>query len=482
MLQSGGVLVKGTTVVWTGSPQTWGTWSNSIELGNRWASYGEIYRQGTWVRIVIDKRAGCVARLPLKTYQRAARGRPEARDHPYAQLLRKPNTRHSRFFFWLWTATTYDIFGEAIWGKVRDRGGRPTQLLPLHPTAMRITDESDGELTWEFDNGKVRISGIPSSDLVHFRNYNPDDINRGLSKLESVRQTLENEDAARRATSSFWRNGARPGTVLTHPKTLSTPAADRVKVQWREMAEGADNTGKTVVLEEGMKPERLMLTAEEAQYIDGRKINREEFVAMYDMPPPAVHILDRATFSNIVEQMRSVYRDSMPPLLNAFEGDLEMQLRGSIRPGASEPDFGDDVYAEFLLDEVLRGDFEQRADAKQKAINSGQMTPAEAREMENLPFIEGSDRLFINSTMVPVDVAATAPEPNTVPVPEELDPATMRTLMGRLSRPKSLDEVDTAALVSGLNGHTDMVLARFYEARAAGEDVAGLRARLQSKE
>jgi phage portal protein BeeE len=65
------------------------------------------------------------------------------------------------------------------------------------------------------------------------------------------------------------------------------------------------------VLEEGMEPKPLTLTAEEAQYIETRKLNREEVCAAYDMPPPVVHILDRATFSNITEQMRSMYRDTM---------------------------------------------------------------------------------------------------------------------------------------------------------------------------
>jgi phage portal protein BeeE len=70
----------------------------------------------------------------------------------------------------------------------------------------------------------------------------------------------------------------------------------------------------------------MTLTAEEAQYIETRKLNREEVCAAYDVPPPVVHILDRATFSNITEQMRSMYRDTMAPRLNGFEA-IELDLR-----------------------------------------------------------------------------------------------------------------------------------------------------------
>lgn len=511
MFQSNGVIVKSPTVIWSGPPSAWGnSWPATLQLGHRWASYSEIYRRQHWVRTCVDKRASLLSRLPLKVYEHDDQNRPEARGHPYAVLLNRPNIRHGRVFFWAWMESTYDIFGETFAGKIRDAGGRPVQLVPLHPSSMREVGERDGRVLWDFDNGKVRISNIPDEDLLHLRTYNPDSFTRGLSKLESLRSTLENEDAALRSQSSFWRRGARPGVALSHPGQLSKPAADRLKLQWDAIAAGADNTGTTVVLEEGMKPEVMQISASEAQYIDGRKLNREEVVAGYDMPPPAVHILDHATFSNITEQLRSVYRDTMAPICVGHESELEVQLRGAVRPGASEPDFGDDVYAEWLLDGVLRGDFEQRADAYQKAINSGWTTPAEVRKLENLPFIEGSDKLYINSTMVPLDGAFANPlgalvragfEPDAstasmgippiahtglVPVTVQgedaavaLPPGQVRSLMGRLSRYKALDEIDTDALVAGLNGSTQTVLDALNESRIAGEDVAGLRARLQ---
>lgn len=463
------------TTLWTGTNQSWGTWPAQLQLGNQWASYAAIYRRQHWVRTCVDKRAALLARLPLKVYRHDDLNRPEEYGDPYARLLARPNPKLSRFWFWLWVQATYDIYGEAFIGKLRDRGGRPYELCLLHPTAMHEDDERDGRIMWEFDNGKVRLSNIPDEDLVHFRTYNPDSLCRGMSKLESLRSTLENEDAALRAQSSFWRNGARPGVALTHPGVLSKPAADRLKLQWDQVAAGADNTGRTVVLEEGMKPEILSLTAEEAAYIDSRKLNREEVVAGFDMPPPAVHILDHATYSNITEQMRSVYRDTMAPVTISHEAELETQLRGSVRPGASEPDFSEDVYAEFLLDGVLRGDFEQRADAYQKAINSGWMTPAEVRKLENQPFIEGSDQLFINSTMIPIEGAADM---------VELPPATLgadeaRMVMGRLSRPKTLGEIDRDSLVAGLNGGSKVVLAQLDAAVAGDEGVMGLRGRIR---
>ena len=484
MILSGGVLTKApNSIIWTGTTSTWG----NLQLSGWWSSYSGIYRKQLWVSVVVNKRARGTARLPLKTYTRDANDeREDARDHPYAELLRKPNPRLDGFGLWLWTSSTFDIYGEAIWLKVRDRGGRPVELHPMHPTAVQ-SELKDGRLVYTVNTATARIENIDESDVVHFKTYNPDDPTRGLSPLEPLRATLENEDAARRATSSFWLRGARPGTALTHPGKLSQAAQDRLKLQYDAIAAGADKTGATVVLEEGMTPQVLTVSAEEAQYIETRKLNREEVCGAYDVPPPVVHILDHATFSNITEQMRSMYRDTMAPHLKGFEATLESQLRGSVRKGKTEPDFGDDVYAEFLLDEVLRGDFEVRAAATQAAINSAQMTPNEARKLDNRKPLPGGDQLFINSTMIPIAAAAAPPalpvapedEPE-MPMDEPMaDVIPIRTVMGRLSRQVSLDDVDVESLVDGLNGHAAAVRSAYWAAKAANEDVAGLRARLK---
>ena len=459
-IQSRGVLrgidVKTPSVtIWQGTTSTW-----NVELLNRWVSYAAIYRDNETVAAVIDKLARATARLPLKVYQRADLGRPEARTHPYAALLRSPSRQIDPFTFWVWTVSTLNLYGEAFWGKVRDSGGRPVELVPLHPVGMHY-DEDTGR--WRFDTGKVRVDNIRRDDLVHFRFYNPDDTVRGLSPLESLRQTLANTDAARRAQQAFWRNGGRPSVVLTTPSTLKREeTVQRLRMQWNDIHAGADNFGKVAILEEGLTPEVLSLSAEEAQYIEGRKLDREEVLIRFDMPPPVLHILDHATFSNIVEQMRSMYRDTMAPRLKHLESVMEFELR--------RPDFGDEVYAEFLLDEVLRGDFEQRVDSYQKGVNSGWLTPAEVRNMENLPFVEGSDRLFVNSTMVPIETAATP----------ALPAETVRSLMGRLSRQKDLGDVDQDALVAGLNGEASVVLAALEDAKHAGDTIPAFRDRLRA--
>lgn len=463
MFLSGGVVTKSPLDVTVGSSH----FPYMPTMSGGWPSaYGTMYARQLWVYTVVRKRARALARLPLPVYRRTADdGRERVGEHPMAQLLQHPNPALSPFDLWVWTGSTYDLHGWTAWYKARDpKAPAGMWLYPLHPASLHRNPETG---QWDFDNGKLQLRNIAERDLVIFRDFNPDSLTYGLSPLEPLRATLENEWAARTATSSFWKRGARPGMALAHPGRLSKGAQVRLREQMDDVAAGADKTGVTVVLEEGLKPEKMTLTAEEAQYIETRRLNREEVCAAYDMPPPAVHILDRATFSNITEQFRSVYRDTMGAILPGYEQTLELDLRRTEWPN-------DDVYAEFLLDGVLRGDFEARQAALSQASH---MTIAEKRKVENLPFIDGTDRIFLNAGILPIDSIDAAAQAADQGGADVIPLTVARAVMGRLSWQQNLEQVDPKALVAGVQ-QSGAVLQALALERASGGDVASLKERI----
>lgn len=446
MFQSNGVLTKAPDqLVWSGSLRDW---PNTLPINGAWSSYSAIYRGQLWVTVLVNKIANATARLPLKVYEVKDGGRSSASTSPYGRLLAAPSTIIDPFSFWLWTTSTLNIHGEAFWGKVRDAGGRPVELVPLHPNYIH-SESVKGRIVWRYESTDHKYD-IDRRDLVHFKLFNPDSVFRGMSPLEPLRSTLENEDGARRANSALWRNGGRPSVYLQHPGQFKNDAvSQRLALQWSQIHSGVDNWAKAAILEEGMTANVMPLNVEELQYIEARKLNREEVCAAYDVPPPVVHILDRATFSNITEQMRSMYRDTMAPKLALLESTLEFELRDGRFGANTEPDFSENEYAEFLMDGVLRGSFEARTGAYQAAIQSGWMTPAEVRELENLPFIEGSDQLMANAALQPMQTELEPPAQLALPA------GPVRSTLGRLGRCKSLDElpaVDNHDLQTLING------------------------------
>lgn len=396
--------------------------TTGLELLNRFAAYAEIFRRQIWVHVLVRKLAYGTARLPFEVRQRTDTGTEQtAEDHPLARLLARPNEQLDAFRLWLWTAATKEIYGEAYWLKLRDHLGRVAELQPMHPANVIVERGEAGELVYYYAAGVRDVTllpPIPAADVVPFTEYNPETLARGLSTLEPLRDTLYTEDAARRATASWWRRGARPSIALTHPGTLSEPAQIRLRATWDAQHAGADLMGGTAILEEGMKPEVLQLSAEEMQYIESRKLNREEVCAAYDVPPPVVHILDRATYSNVTEQMRSMYRDTMAPKLGMYEATVAHHLTPDFDPTGQ-------TYARFNLDEVLRGDFETRASSVRELIASGVLMPAEARPMFGLnPAGPEAQQLYANAALVPLGTTPDAPPVDTTgePLPQPAPP------------------------------------------------------------
>ena len=379
--------------------------TTALELTGIWAAYGALYRNQLWVNTVIRKLAFGTARLPFDVKDQAGDSNSQS-PHvgPLADLLARPNDRLDSFRLWLWTSATFDIYGEAFWLKVRDDTGRVRELHPMNPTNVIVRrDPNTGGIFYLYTAGvrsTTLLPPIPAADVVPFLAFNPDDLPRGMSNLEPLRQTLLNEDAIRRANASWWKRGARPSVVLRHPNTLSAGAQTRIKTGFDDAQAGVDNMGGSTVLEEGMDLTIVQLNAEEMQYIESRKLNRGEVCAAYDVPPPVVHILDNATYSNITEQMRSMYRDTMAPRFSLFESAVRHHL---------VPDFDSTgtVFVRFNMNEVLRGDFEVRATAAIGLVTSGIMKPSEARPMFDLP--DGgvsADLLYANAAMVPLGTPA----------------------------------------------------------------------------
>ena len=467
-------------------------------------AYELVFERQLWAQVAIEKLTNLQMQLPFKVYERSDRGRGPAGDSPFGELMARPSDSMDPVTFWGWFTLQRHIHGAAFARKVRDRGGRPVRLRLIHPTRMRYgpprgeswdRDTQPGVGWWYTTDPRTLVEErIERSEFVAWRRRSPRHPELWLSMLEQLRDTLETEAAAKLANRSLMQRGGKHSVILKTPKNFgagTSAVLERLADQYQRRHGGVDNWGRPLILEDGMEPVLLDQSPREMEYIEGRRLNREEVAAAADIPPPAIGILDRATFSNVTEQNRMLYRLTMPPLLQSFEAMINFDLRDGRHGRPGPPDFGDAFYFEHLIDGVLRGSTEERIAANAQAIQTGQMTPAEARELENRPFLEGSDRLFVNTAMAPLDeapamsppaltrtagpgggsVAAGAGQPR-----RSLDRATAGKVVGRLSRVADLAGIDRAQLVAGLDEPAAAVVRQAVDHVVdLGGDVAGLR-------
>lgn len=359
------------------------------------ADYHQIWRTQGSVRMVVTFLARNIAQLGLPVYHRAGDSdRKRLQDHPLAKLLRQPNPWTTRYRFINALVHDFAIHDVAYLLKTKVDGST-AGLVRLPP--MLVTPKGDNWLTpdeFEVAGAKSRRR-YPADQVVYFRGYGGgsgiDDV--GVSPLEALRQTLREEWTGSQMREQIMRNGARASGYLERPADAppwKSESRERFRMQWQSQYAGDNGAqaGGTPILEDGMTFKDASQTAKDLQYVEGRKLTREEVAAAYFIPPPMVGILDHASFSNITEQHKMLYQDTLGPWLTMIQDEIALQL---IPDFESKPH---EFYAEFNLREKLTGSFEERAASIQSSVGAPWMTRNEARALDNRPPIDGGDELI----------------------------------------------------------------------------------------
>lgn len=386
-----------------------------LTLAGGFALYSELFRTQPNVQTVINKLAWGMARVRLSVQERRSGDEyVDATDSSdYGKLLTNPNPKHSAAFFWLWNYATFEIYGETIDIKDRPSKGAPPQTLwPMHPANVVTQRDAETGKLWYLIYAGVPASGqpiiaYPEEDVLHIRSYNPDTMVRGMSRLEALRGDLTNIEAMRQAQTSFWRKGARPATLLHAPGKLSQRALNRLKAQWDAMYAGADAWGKTAVLEEGVTATFQPMNLEQLQSIDTVKLSWQQACSLYDVPPPAIQILDHANYSNLSEEMKSLYRETFGTRFDFFQQEINFQL-------GQEYSINGRYQAHYDTETIIRSNPEDLMSFYKDGIQSGIHKPAEARAAFKLPPAgPETDQLYANAALVPLgtDRAGQPPKP-----------------------------------------------------------------------
>ncbi|WP_280335472.1 phage portal protein [Nocardia wallacei] len=350
--------------------------------------YFELWRTQAAVRTCVSFLARNIAQLGIQVFERLGdTDRRRLTDDPVAQLFEAPNPWTTRYRLMDALVHDYAIFDRAYWWKIRTPNGNGVIRLP----PPLVTPKGDNWLTP--DRFEVAASRgkreIPADQVVYFRGYSGTD-DFGTSPIESLRQTLAEEFAASRMREQVLRNGARVSGYLQRPAEApkwSDTAREKFRKSWQSQYTGnGPEVGGTPILEDGMVFEAAAQNAKELQYLEVRKLSREEVAAAYFIPPPMIGILDHATFSNITEQHKMLYQDTLGPWLAMLAEEFRLQLIPELTTGR--------VYIEFNLREKLTGAFEQRAASIQTAVGGPWMTINEARALDNRPPVDGGDELI----------------------------------------------------------------------------------------
>lgn len=354
-------------------------------------AYSMIWRKHQSVRTVVSFLGRNIASIGLHLYERLSdTDRRRITDGPLADLLSSPFPGTTLYRFLDSLVQDLAIYDHAFLLKISRPDGRPA-LLRLPPEQVSLIGSSGIVVEGFRWAGSGGSRDFAADQVCYFHGYSPVSNSVGASSIESLRRVLAEEWEAGVMREQILRNGARINGYLERPADApawSSEAKSKFARQWRaQYAGGGPEAGGTPILEDGMKFVANSQTARDLQYVEARQLTREEVAAAFFIPPPMVGVMDGATFSNITEQHKMLYQDTLGPWLTQLSQELNAQLVSEIgEPGQ---------YLEFNIRQKLQGSFEEQASSMSSAAGGPWMTRNEVRALNNLPWLPGGDELIV---------------------------------------------------------------------------------------
>ena len=270
-----------------------------------------------------------------------------------------------------------------------------------HLPAEHVTIYSDDRNFVEKYSYDHSIDYSPN-EIIHIKENSFNSIYRGVPRLKPAYRTMQLLGSMRRFQDNFFKNGAVPGLVLKSPNTLSEKIKERMLQAWVAIYNPQSGGRRPLFLDGGLEVENLTeVNFKELDFQEAIKSNERIILEAMGVPPI---LMDGGNNANIRPNHRLYYLETVLPIIDKMAR-------------AFERFFG------FKLDEEVSGIPALQPELKDQAayystlVNTGILTPNEAREALRLEKIDGFD-----TPRVPANIAGSAANPEEGGRPQEASP------------------------------------------------------------
>ncbi|MBR2175470.1 MAG: phage portal protein [Clostridia bacterium] len=346
-------------------------------------------------------RCNALAKIPFKIYKSDGDGAEQITNHPLRELIKfRPNPFMSAHDF-LWATEFQRIeYGNAFW--VYDfQGGNIKALYPLYSPKVQIIidDESlfgtRNAVYYLYTDAKKGKMIYPAEKILHFKNFAANGI-VGKPIKHYLYDVIMQEKYAQSVIKERYKKGLQDPIIVTYIGDLNSDKKSKIQKKFESMG-GVQNAGKVIPIPSDFDIKTLQTNLVSNQFFELNGLTTRHIANAYGVKSFQLNDMEKSTYSNITEQNKAFYSDTMQNVLTCYEQEMTYKLLTSA-------DRANGIFIEANADVMLRTDLLTRMQAYREAVGSGIMQIAEARRKENLKFIPGTDRLLMaNGAAIWVD-------------------------------------------------------------------------------
>ena len=342
---------------------------------------------------IISDDIGCI---PMQVFQRT--GRNTARITPNSVLRNaaylievSPNRWMTPFVFkktiilWLlYWGNTYIWQPAGAW--------REWFILSADMTYPVFDEEGSLWFQTSFPNGENMV--IPAVEVVHLMINSTDGIN-GRSVLEYARETLGGQMGAHEAKNRISGQGFNPAGIIWINGEANQEAREKTRRSYTDAIQGSANAGGVAVFDSKIaKFDAVTMKPSDAQFLESIDATDAEIANFFGMPLYKLNMGKQSYESNTQHQL-----DYLATTLNPFMVQWEQAAKLRWLTLLEQ----ESMYFKFIREALLQTDAKTRAEYIEMQITSGQLTPNQACEINDLPTFTGGDSHYLPAHIGKVD-------------------------------------------------------------------------------
>ncbi len=230
------------------------------------------------------------------------------------------------------------------------------------------------------------------SEIIHVKDNSFYSIYRGVSRLKPALRTMILMRSMRDFQDNFFKNGAVPGLVLKSPNTLSEKIKERMIQSWSARYRPDAGGRRPLILDGGIEIDKVSnINFKELDFQSAISENEKIVLKALGIPPI---MLDSGNNANIRPNMRMYYLETILPIVRKMNFAMERYFGFSCKEDIT------DIPA-------LQPELRDQSQYYSALVNTGIITPNEAREALGFDLVEGYDEL-----RVPANIAGSAANPD----------------------------------------------------------------------
>jgi HK97 family phage portal protein len=379
------------------NPSLWrlaGAISNSGENVNESTAltYSAVYN-------AISLISGTIGALPLHLMQRKGDKKRIADDrimyrvlhdewNPYMTAMAGRETLMAHVLAW----------GNGYAEIVRNGYGEVVQLWPITPDRCRPEMKNGAFIYRILVDGQEII--LPREKVLHVPGLGFDGF-VGYSPIAMARKSIGLGMALETFGELYFGQGTHPGVIVSHPGQLSPDSHTRLKDSLSASYSGLGKAHRLMLLEDGMKIEKLGIPPNDSQFLESRQFQIPEIARFFNLPPHKLKDLSKSSFNNIEQEQMSYVTDCILPWVVRLEQCYQSQLLSVSDKSLSG---NGRLYFKHSFEGLLRGDMASRGSFYTALFNIGALSSNDIRAYEDKDPIPGGDEYFVPLNMVPLSM------------------------------------------------------------------------------